>query len=349
MSIPAFLLEKLLALLLNKHLTYKNFRMKLGRIILVIVSFLALLFAFQRDATDRSINGLSAYLPYLTLFAVIIVAVLNYKKIGKWMGLSFAALFLLSSCNYIPADKIGVRVENFGKAPSDFKIVYGKFPRDWSASSWNLDYPGQSFGVPINGFNVFCKDGVSLWCDPSILCELIRTDEACQKYAFKFFSYQSAESFQKAIEQVVLKETLDAVRNVIGEAISDSIIFNRGAFEARMQAQLSKVMVEKYGLSLSQFSVILAPPEALQKAINDRLLAQEETKKTMASLDNAKAKLQLAEIDQRRMNIESEGLTPEILKKLEMEYNYNGWVRLAQSQNKVFISGSPSRFMISGN
>ncbi len=323
--------------------------MKLNRIVLAVIALLCILFAFQRFATDRNINGIAAYVPYLALFAIFIFVVLYGSKIGKWMGISAAVLFLLPSCNYIPADKVGVRVENFGKSPNDFKIVYGKFPADWSASSWNLDYPGQSFGVPIEGFNVFCKDGVSLWCDPSILCELIRTDEACQKYAFKFFSYQSAEAFQKAIEQVVLKETLDAVRNVIGGAISDSIIFNRGAFEFRMQTQLSKVMVDKYGLNLSQFSVILAPPEALQKAINDRLLAQEETKKTMASLDNAKAKLQLAEIDQRRMRIESEGLTPSILKKMELDYNLQGWLYLSQSNNKAFISGSPANFMISAN
>lgn len=323
--------------------------MKFNRLILAIVASLGFLFAFQRLAADRNINGAAAYIPYLALVAVVILAILNWQKLGKWIGFSALALFLLPSCNYIPADKVGVRVENFGKSPEDFKIVYGKFPADWSASSWNLDYPGQSFGVPIEGFNVFCKDGVSLWCDPSILCELIRTDEACQKYAFKFFSYQSAEAFQKAIEQVVLKETLDAVRNVIGGAISDSIIFNRGAFELRMQTQLSKVMVEKYGLNLSQFSVILAPPEALQKAINDRLLAQEETKKTMASLDNAKAKLQLAEIDQRRMRIESEGLTPAILKKMELEYNHQAWLYLAGSNNKAFISGQPTHFMISGN
>lgn len=323
--------------------------MKLNRIVFAVIALLCILFAFQRVATDRNINGIAAYIPYLALFVIFVFVVLYGSKIGKWMGISAAVLFLLPSCNYIPADKVGVRVENFGKSPNDFKIVYGKFPADWSASSWNLDYPGQSFGVPIEGFNVFCKDGVSLWCDPSILCELIRTDEACQKYAFKFFSYQSAEAFQKAIEQVVLKETLDAVRNVIGGAISDSIIFNRGAFEFRMQTQLSKVMVDKYGLNLSQFSVILAPPEALQKAINDRLLAQEETKKTMASLDNAKAKLQLAEIDQRRMRIESEGLTPSILKKMELDYNLQGWLYLSQSNNKSFISGSPANFMISAN
>lgn len=323
--------------------------MKLNRIILLIVAVFGTLFIFQRFAADRNINGLAAYLPYLALAALLWVAIANIQKIGKWIGLSMLAFIVLPSCNYIPADKIGVRVENFGKSPNDFKIVYGKFPADFSASSWNLDYPGQSFGVPIEGFNVFCKDGVSLWCDPSVLVELIRTDDACQKYAFKFFSYQSAESFQKAIEQVLLKETLDAVRSVIGGSISDSIIFNRGAFETQIQNQLSKSMVDKYGLSLSQFSIILAPPEALQKAINDRLLAQEETKKTMASLNNATAKLQLAEIDQRRMRIESEGLTPSILRKMEMEYNFNAWYHLSQSPNKVFISGNPSNFMISGN
>lgn len=323
--------------------------MKLGRLFLALAIAALTLFLFQRFATDRHINGLAAYLPYIGIFLIGAVVIMSWQRISKWIGFSLVVVVLLPSCNYIAADKVGVRVENFGKSPEDFKIVYGKFPADLSASSWNLEYPGQSFGVPIEGFNVFCKDGVSLWCDPSVLCELERSDEACRKYAFKFFSYQSPDAFQKAIEQVVLKETLDAVRNVIGSAISDSIIFNRGAFEIRIQTQLAKVMSERYGTTLSQFSLILAPPESLQKAINDRLLAQEETKKTMASLDNAKAKLQLAEIDQRRMRIESEGLTPSILKKMELEYNYNAWYALSQSQNKVFISGSPTNFMLSGN
>lgn len=320
--------------------------MKLNRIFLLVILALALLFLFQRVATDRGVNGLYAYLPYSALFAVVVCAVLFRQKIANWIGLSCLALMGLSSCAYVPSDKIGVRVENFGKTPDDFKLVYGKFPQDWSASSWNIEYPGQSFGIPFDGFNVYCKDGVSLWCDPSILCELIRTDDACRKYAFKFAAYKDESSFQTAIHQVILKEGLDAIRDQIGASVSDSILFERGKYEVRIQDQLRKALDSKYGINLSQFSVVLAPPEALQKAINDRLLAQEETKKTMASLQNAEAKLKLAEIDQRRMRIESQGLTPEILEKMKIEYSYNAWYHLANSPNKVFVSGNPVNFMM---
>jgi len=327
-----------------------NFKkIKFGRLLIIIIGYLSAFTFLQKIASDPSLSGLYAWLPYIGYALLISSIFWGRITMSKWIGTIPILLVFFSSCNYIASDKIGVRAENFGKSPSDFHLVYGKFPQDWSASSWNIEYPGQSFGIPVDGFNVYCKDGVSLWCDPSVLCELIRTDEACQKYAFKFSAYPSQEQFEKAIQQVILKECLDAVRNTINESISDSIIFNRAKYETLMQNQLSKVLLDKYGINLSQFSTILVPPQELQKAINDRLLAQEETKKTMASLENATARLKLAEIDQKRMQIESAGLTPSILRKMEMEYNYNGWVTLAQSQNKVFISGSPSHFMVNGN
>jgi hypothetical protein len=322
--------------------------MQLFRFFIAAVLSFGILIGLQKMAASPSVHGLNAWAPYVLAFGLFAIAIFYRKHLLRWLFPALAFLPLMTSCNFVPSDKIGVRAENFGKSPDDFHLVYGKFPADWSASSWNLEYPGQSFAIPVDGFNVYCKDGVSLWCDPSVLCELIRTDAACQKYAFKFSAYKEEAQFQAAIQQVGLKECLDAVRNTIAAAVSDSIIFNRGHFETLVQNQLSKAFSDKYGINLSQFSMVLAPPKALQDAINDRLLEQEQTKKTMASLQNAEAKLKLAQIDRRRFDIESQGLTPQQLQKMQMEYNFNAWVRLANSPNKAFISGNPTSFMVNG-
>ena len=303
------------------------------------------IFLLQKMAAMPEINGIFAFIPYLLFILLAYGILVNWSKISKYLG--FALVFsVLASCQTVESDKIGVRVENFGKTPNDYSIVYGRFPSDWSQSSWNLKYPGQSIGVPIEGFNVYSKDGVTFWADPSVLVELIRTDEACQKYAFKFGAYKEPEQIQNAISQIVTKECLDAVRTAFNGSISDSIIFNRGKYETQIQNQLQAALTTKYGINLSQYSTVIAPPQQLQNAINDRLLAQEETKKTMASLENASAKIKLVEIDRKRMLLESEGLTPQFLKKLELEYNYNAYVLLAQNPAKVFITGTPTHFML---
>lgn len=315
------------------------------RVFVAILSLLVVWFCIQKVATYGS--GIFAFTPILFIITVIGAVVFFHKAIFKWFGFSmliFCSFF--TSCNFVPSDKIGVRVESYGKTPEDYNIVYGKFPADYSGSSWNLEFSGKSFGIPIDGFTVYSKDGVGLWADPSVLIELIRSNEACRKYAFKLSAYKNDDKgFEQAVSQIVLKETLDAVRENIGGVISDSIIFNRSKYETKIQKQLTEALNEKYGVNLSQFSVVIAPPQNLQDAINNRLTAQEQTKTTLASLENEKAKLQIASIVKERQLLESVGLTPSILEKMRIEYSYNAWITLAQSQNKVFVSGTPLNFL----
>ena len=310
------------------------------RIFLFISAILIALFFAQKMATYAT--GLFVYVPYLAIFAVVVFLIVNYQKVIKWLGAGLFFVGFVSSCNFIESDKIGVRVENFGKTKDDYHIVYGKFPQDWSQSSWNLTYPGQSFGIGVDPFIVSSKDGVTFDCDPSVLVSLIREDQACQKYAFKFSAYKNEEAFKGAIQQVILKECLDAVRFTIGSAVSDSILFNRTKFESIIQSKFAKSLTDVYGVNLDQFSLTLNPPAELQSAINDRLLAQEKTKKTLASLANAEAEVQLAEVERKKMLVQTAGYTDAYLKNKALDVYY----ALSQSNNKVFIVGDAKQILI---
>jgi hypothetical protein len=312
------------------------------RILTLVIVLLATLFGLQKWATYS--KGTEVFLPYLVGIFILIVLVANFNKLKSWLKISSILILgsIGTSCNFIASDKIGVRVENYGHQPEDYNLVYGKFPMDWSASSWNLEYPGQSFGVSINPFTVSTKDGVTFTCDPSVLVELIRQDDACRKYAFKFKAYKGEGEFKAAIEQVILKECLDAVRFTIGSYVSDTILFNRTGFEIMIQTKLAKVLNETYGVNLSQFSLTLDPPQNLQQAINDRLLEQEKTKKTLASLENAKAEVELAKVQREKMLVQTAGYTDAFLRNKALDVYW----ALSQSNNKVFVIGDSKTLLI---
>lgn len=303
-----------------------------------------MLFGLQKWAT-YSEGGKESMMPYGVAIIFFILLATFARKIRKWILMSISAILLLASCNYVPSDQIGIRVENFGKDSSDYSLVYGKFPADWSRSSWNLLYPGQSMPIHIEATPIPSKDGVTFSCDPSILVSLIRNNESCRKYAFKFKAYQEALAFTGAIEQVILKECLEAMRGEIGEAASDSILFNRSAFETKIQDALKLKLSHAYGINLDQFSLIINPPAELEKAMNARLLAEQKTKTTLSSLANAEAEVKLAEVERRKMLTQTEGYTASYLKNKALDV----YLKLAQSQNKVFILGDPEKLILQGN
>jgi hypothetical protein len=303
----------------------------------LIFVLLLIVFGLQKLATYA--KGPVVFLPYVLFFIVVAVIAVNWRKLANFF--IFIPL-LFTACNFIASDKIGVRVENFGHEPADYALVYGKFPSDWSASSWNLEFPGQSFGVPVDPFQVSTKDGVSFTCDPSVLVALIRTNEACQKFAFKFSAYKSEEDFQKAIAQIILKESVDAIRYTVGSFSSDTILFNRTGFETMIQTKLATRLDKEYGISLSQFSLTLDPPASLQQAINDRLLAQEQTKKTLAAVENAKAEVILAQIQKKKMLVQTAGYTEAYLRNKALDVYWS----LSASPNKVFVLGDPKSLII---
>lgn len=315
--------------------------MKTSRFYVLFVSLFAVSFAVSRLATI--VTGPFVYLIYAWFLGLMVAVFMFWKPIGKWLGL-FSVLLLTTSCNYIQSDEIGVWVKNFGRTPNDYSIVMGKFPKDWTRSTWPLIFPGRPFTVDVEPFKVNSKDGVQFTVDPTVSTQLIRSNEACRKYAFKLSSYKN--DVETGLREILLKEILDAVRNSINSATGDSVMFNQSLLSEEAQARLANVLDSKYGVEVLQFSMGIQPPQNLQSAINDRLLAEQEAKKTLASLATEEAKLKLEAIKAEQAKIQQAALTPAMLRKMELDAAVKIYTLLGKSSNKVIIVGDPNKVIL---
>lgn len=322
------------------------YNFKWGRLALLIVAFAALNLLVVKAAASPAFSGILAFIPSLIAFAVLAMAFVYRKRLGKFIGLSALSLLLMTSCDTVPASKIGVYVQNYGKDISDYSLVMGKVPFDWfSKSSWTLQFDARNTEVHVDPTKMSCRDGIEMIVDPSVLVALIRSDAACKKYAQQFSAYGDNQPFQDAITGTVLKETLNACRSVVQTTASDTFIFNRSKYYELMESLLASTLENKYGIKLVQFSVESQVNGELQKAIENRLLEQEKTKTTLASLENERALIEKARIQRERILIENSTYTPSYLEKLRLDYSYNAWVELARSPNKAFVSGTPMSFL----
>lgn len=315
--------------------------MRIHRVYAVLIAFLLSAFAFARLGTE--ITGPFLYLIYAWFLGLILALGFFWRDLGKWLGL-FALTIFLSGCNYIPSDEIGVWVKDFGRTPNDYSIVMGKFPKDWTRSTWPITFSGRPFSVNVDAFKVNSKDGIQFTVDPSVLAQLIRSNEACRKYAFKLSAYK--DDVDSGLQEMLLKEVLDVVRTSINSANGDSVMFNQTRFSDLAQENLALLLKDKYGIELLQFSMSVQPPKNLQDAINDRLLAEQETKKTLASLQNEEAKVKLEEIKAQRAKIEQAALTPAMLRKMELDAAVQIYRTLGKSNNKVIVVGDPTRVVL---
>jgi hypothetical protein len=323
-------------------MTNNQTKIRPDRIAVIVAIAVISVFAFSYLSTGV-LTGAWQYFPLLWITGLAIVAISKWRSIGKWIGIM--SLFLLTtSCNYIPSDQIGVWVKNFGRNPTDYSIVYGKFPKDWTRSTWSLTFPGKPFSVGIDPIKVSSKDGVEITVDPSVLCELGKTNEDCRKYAFKMAAYK--DNIEEGLSGAIFKECLDVVRSTINSANADSVMFNQTLFVNRAEDQLTTVLKSVYGVQLSQFSMSINFPSKIQEALNDRLSAEQETKKTLASLANEQALVKLEVVKAERAKVEQASLTPAMLRKMELDAMKEVYDKLSKSNNKVIIVGDPSKIIL---
>lgn len=316
--------------------------LKLGRVLLIGTGFVLSQFIMSYVATYY-LTGLLQWIPTLWFVVLIILGVTYWKSLAKWVGI-LSVLFMFTSCNYIPSDQIGVWVKDFGRTPEDYSIVMGKFPKDFTRSTWAITFSGKPFPVSVDPIKVNSKDGIQFTVDPSVLCQLTRNNEACRKYAFKLSSYKS--DVETGLQEMLLKEVLDVARSTVNSANGDSVMFNQTKFSELAQDALFQVLKDKYGIELLQFSMSIEPPRNLQEAINDRLLAEQETKKTLASVANEEALVKLQTVKAERAKIEQAQLTPAMLRKMELETMTQIYEKLSKSPNKVIIVGNPEKIIL---
>lgn len=323
-------------------MTNNQTKIRPDRIAVIVAIAVISMFAFSYLSTGV-LTGAWQYLPLLWITGLAVFAISKWRSIGKWIGIM--SLFLLTtSCNYIPSDQIGVWVKNFGRTPNDYSIVMGKFPKDFTRSTWAITFSGKPFPVNVNSFEVASKDGVTFQVDPSVLCVLTRSNEAARKYAFKLNAYKN--DTENGLQEILLKEVLDVVRATLGIATGDTIAINQVRYSNVAQDKLKKVLSEVYGIEVMQFSMSISPPPALKESINSSLIAVQNAKTEIAKNEIERALVDRERIKAERAKIEQAALTPAMLRKMELEAMKEIYDKLSKSNNKIIIVGDPSKVIL---
>lgn len=144
-------------------------------------------------------------------------------------------------------------------------------------------------GSPVDeAFIVGCKGGASFKMDVGLNYQ-IKVDRAAHIY-FKF----KATDVQDLHDGYLRNSVRNVLNNLAGDAIPDSLLEARPAYEKEAQRRLAELL-EPDGFYNIQLS-ILQPPKAvdpaLQTAINRKISAKQDAERTVTELQSSQAQAQ---------------------------------------------------------
>lgn len=245
------------------------------------------------------------------------------KKI-KFLFCTLCALVLLSSCEYVQPNMVGVLQESWGKnGKSDFSIVAG---RVWVAS------PGtELFQVPLfdqrgqweEPMHLKAADNTEFTAKPTYSYKVIR--ERAIDIVFDNKHIGSGEGFMRSLEDNILEPRIrDLIKEESRKYKTDSLMADGGSlmFEKAIE-KIVEEEFEKRGLQLISFSSQL---EFSQK-VKDKIDSRNEVNTNLSVLDQQieeqKKRNELEELKTQQAIIKSRGLTKEILQQQFIE-KWNG-------------------------
>ena len=241
------------------------------------------------------------------------------KKI-KFLFCTLCALVLLSSCEYVRPNMVGVLQESWGKnGKSDFSIVAG---RVWVAS------PGtELFQVPLfdqrgqwdEPMHLKAADNTEFTAKPTYSYKVIR--ERAIDIVFDNKHIGSGEGFMRSLEDNILEPRIrDLIKEESRKYKTDSLMADGGSlmFEKAIE-KIVEEEFEKRGLQLISFSSQL---EFSQK-VKDKIDSRNEVNTNLSVLDQQiaeqKKRNELEELKTQQSIIKSRGLTKEILQQQFIE------------------------------
>ena len=211
------------------------------------------------------------------------------------IGLTFAMVLMLNSCERIDAGHVGVRVNLYGtgKGVGDITECTGwvfynpistkiyEFPTFIQHKEYTED----------NSFVVNSKDGSEFHVSPIINYSVQR-----DKVPSIFSKYRRT---LESIEEGFLKTTIyDAFRMTANAYTAEELISNRQEFETKVRAKLDLDLL-KEGFTISQLTSNLGYPETFKKAIEAKNNAVQAalTAENQVKTAEANAKIQVAKAE----------------------------------------------------
>jgi regulator of protease activity HflC (stomatin/prohibitin superfamily) len=258
------------------------------------------------------------------------------KVILVLLGLVFASLFLVNSCERIDAGHVGVKVDMYGtgKGVNDVTECTGvvfynpittkiyEFPTFIQHKEYKLDVES---GVD-NSFVVNSKDGSEFSVSPIMNYSVQR-----EKVPTIFAKYRRN---LEQIEEGFLKTAVyDAFRLATNKYTADGLIGNREVFEVEVRRLLESQLL-KEGFVINQFTSNLVYPDSFKKAINAKnnavqsaLMAENKVKQAEAEAKikvatangNAEALLANARAEAESNRLRQQTLTPMLLQQQWIE------------------------------
>lgn len=250
------------------------------------------------------------------------------------IGLTFAMVLMLNSCERIDAGHVGVRVNLYGtgKGVGDITECTGwvfynpistkiyEFPTFIQHKEYTED----------NSFVVNSKDGSEFHVSPIINYAVQR-----DKVPSIFSKYRRT---LESIEEGFLKTTIyDAFRMTANAYTAEELISNRQEFETKVRAKLDLDLL-KEGFTISQLTSNLGYPETFKKAIEAKnnavqaaLTAENQVKTAEANAKiqvakaegNAQAMLTQAKAEAESYRLKQTSITPMLLQQMWIE-KWNG-------------------------
>jgi regulator of protease activity HflC (stomatin/prohibitin superfamily) len=246
------------------------------------------------------------------------------------LGLIFASLFLMNSCERIDAGHVGVKVDMYGsgKGVNDVTECTGvvffnpittkiyEFPTFIQHKEYKDD----------NSFVVNSKDGSEFSVSPIMNYSVQR-----EKVPAIFAKYRRS---LEEIEEGFLKTAVyDAFRLATNKYTADGLIGNREVFEVEVR-RLLEAQLLKEGFVINQFTSNLVYPDSFKKAINAKnnavqsaLMAENKVKQAEAEAKikvatangNAEALLANARAEAESNRLRQQTLTPMLLQQQWIE------------------------------
>jgi regulator of protease activity HflC (stomatin/prohibitin superfamily) len=252
------------------------------------------------------------------------------KVILVLVGLVFASLFLVNSCERIDAGHVGVKVDMYGsgKGVNDVTectgvVFYNPITTkiyEFPTFIQHKEYKDE------NSFVVNSKDGSEFSVSPIMNYSVQR-----EKVPAIFAKYRRS---LEEIEEGFLKTAVyDAFRLATNKYTADGLIGNREVFEIEVRRLLESQLL-KEGFVINQFTSNLVYPDSFKKAINAKnnavqaaLMAENKVKQAEAEAKikvatangNAEALLANARAEAESNRLRQQTLTPMLLQQQWIE------------------------------
>jgi regulator of protease activity HflC (stomatin/prohibitin superfamily) len=246
------------------------------------------------------------------------------------LGLIFASLFLMNSCERIDAGHVGVKVDMYGtgKGVNDVTectgvVFYNPITTkiyEFPTFIQHKEYKDE------NSFVVNSKDGSEFSVSPIMNYSVQR-----EKVPAIFAKYRRS---LEEIEEGFLKTAVyDAFRLATNKYTADGLIGNREVFEVEVR-RLLEAQLLKEGFVINQFTSNLVYPDSFKKAINAKnnavqsaLMAENKVKQAEAEAKikvatangNAEALLANARAEAESNRLRQQTLTPMLLQQQWIE------------------------------